>query len=178
MRAIPPRITRTTCEYSHLFRSRSQRRASFARTSITGFRLLRSSCFLCARTAWRHFAVSTTLSQYLRKPSRNQTPCLCLCKAQHPMSPAGCFDMASPQQVCSRRVATTTAPQALALINSDLVYQWSQALASRVIRETTSNPSARIDRLYEISSRVLPIHGKSKLHERSSTSKRRLSRRD
>ena len=30
---------------------------------------------------------------------------------------------------------TTTAPQALALINSDLVYSWSQVLAGRVIRE-------------------------------------------
>lgn len=66
------------------------------------------------------------------------------------------FDMASPQQVCSRRESTTTAPQALTLINSDLVYQWSQSLASRVIKETAHNPEARLGRLYQILLARLP----------------------
>jgi len=45
---------------------------------------------------------------------------------------------------------TTTAPQALALINSDLVYEWSRALAGRVIREAGTDAEAQIQRLYQI----------------------------
>ena len=40
--------------------------------------------------------------------------------------------------------------QALTLVNNDLVFQWSQALAGRVIREAGVDESARIDRLYQI----------------------------
>ena len=60
------------------------------------------------------------------------------------------FDAANPNTVHSRRDVTTTAPQALALINSDLVYQWSEALAARVLQETGGDESARFDRLYQI----------------------------
>jgi hypothetical protein len=60
------------------------------------------------------------------------------------------FDMANPNTVHSRRDVTTTATQALALINGDLVYQWSQALAARVLQEAGANESAQLDRLYQI----------------------------
>ncbi len=60
------------------------------------------------------------------------------------------FDAANPNSVHSKRDVTTTAPQALALINSDLVFQWSEALAARVIKEAGNDESARVDRLYEI----------------------------
>lgn len=60
------------------------------------------------------------------------------------------FDMANPNSVHSRREVTTTAPQALALVNSDLVYQWSESLAGRVIHEAGKNEGAQIDRLYQI----------------------------
>jgi hypothetical protein len=60
------------------------------------------------------------------------------------------FDWANPQLVHGRREVTTTAPQALALVNNDLVFEWSKALAGRVIREAGENESARIDRLYQI----------------------------
>jgi hypothetical protein len=60
------------------------------------------------------------------------------------------FDAANPNSVHSRRDVTTTAPQALALINSDLVYQWSEALAARVLQEAGNDESARLDRLYQI----------------------------
>ena len=60
------------------------------------------------------------------------------------------FDMANPNSVHSRRDVTTTATQALALINGDLVYQWSEALAARVLREAGQNESAQLDRLYQI----------------------------
>ena len=61
------------------------------------------------------------------------------------------FDWANPQIVHNKRDVTTTAPQALALINSDLVYSWSKSLAGRVIKEVPKGgDAARIDRVYEI----------------------------
>ncbi|MDB5970461.1 MAG: hypothetical protein JWQ90_2911 [Hydrocarboniphaga sp.] len=60
------------------------------------------------------------------------------------------FDMASSQQVHSKRDVTTTPLQALTLYNSDLVFAWSQALAGRVIREAGDKDSARLDLLYQI----------------------------
>ena len=61
------------------------------------------------------------------------------------------FDWANPQVVHNKRDVTTTAPQALALINSDLVYGWSKALAGRVIKEVRQGgDAARISRVYEI----------------------------
>ncbi|WP_457423129.1 DUF1549 and DUF1553 domain-containing protein [Roseateles sp. P5_E7] len=60
------------------------------------------------------------------------------------------FDWANPQSPHFRRDVTTTAPQALALVNSDLVLGWSQALAGRVIQEAPASESAQIDRVYEI----------------------------
>jgi hypothetical protein len=60
------------------------------------------------------------------------------------------FDMASMQQVHSKRSVTTTPLQALTLYNSDLVFQWSQTLAGRVLREAGRDESAQIERLYQI----------------------------
>ena len=60
------------------------------------------------------------------------------------------FDMANPNTVHSRREVTTTAPQALALVNSDMVFQWSEALAARVLQEAGNDESARLDRLYQV----------------------------
>jgi hypothetical protein len=60
------------------------------------------------------------------------------------------FDWANPQLVHHKREVTTTAPQALALINSDLVFEWSKALAGRVTKEAGSSETAQIERLYQI----------------------------
>ncbi len=60
------------------------------------------------------------------------------------------FDMANPNTVHSRREVTTVAPQALALLNSDMIYQWSEALAARVLQEAGNDESAQLDRLYQI----------------------------
>ncbi|MBV8465611.1 MAG: DUF1553 domain-containing protein, partial [Burkholderiales bacterium] len=60
------------------------------------------------------------------------------------------FDGANPNSVHQLREVTTTAPQALALVNNDLVFQWSQALAGRVRKDVGDNESAELDRLYEI----------------------------
>ena len=60
------------------------------------------------------------------------------------------YDMANPQQVHSRRNVTTTPLQALNTLNNDLIFNWSQALAGRVIREAGANEADQFDRLYQI----------------------------
>jgi hypothetical protein len=60
------------------------------------------------------------------------------------------FDMASAQQVHSKRDVTTTPLQALTLINSDQIFRWSQSLAGRIIREGGNDESRQLDRLYQI----------------------------
>jgi len=71
-------------------------------------------------------------------------------KRNNPYPLLDTFDWANPQTVHGKREVTTTAPQALALINSDLVYGWSQVLAGRVLREAGDKDAARIERLFEI----------------------------
>ena len=60
------------------------------------------------------------------------------------------FDMATSQQVHSKRDVTTTPLQALTLYNDDQIFQWSQALAARVINESGKDESAQLERLFEI----------------------------
>lgn len=60
------------------------------------------------------------------------------------------FDMASPQQVHSKRDVTTTPLQALTLYNDELVFQWSQALAGRVVHEVGYDPGKQIERVYQV----------------------------
>ncbi|MBG0808237.1 DUF1553 domain-containing protein [Methylosinus sp. H3A] len=60
------------------------------------------------------------------------------------------FDSANTQQVHSKRDVTTTPLQALTLINSDIVFEWSQALAGRLLAEVGGDESAQFERLYEI----------------------------
>jgi hypothetical protein len=71
-------------------------------------------------------------------------------KRNNPYPLLDTFDWANPQVVHGKREVTTTAPQALALINSDLVFGWSQVLAGRVIREAGEKDAARIAQLYQI----------------------------
>jgi hypothetical protein len=71
-------------------------------------------------------------------------------KRNNPYPLLDTFDWANPQTVHGKREVTTTAPQALALINSDLVYGWSQVLAGRVLREAGDKDSARIEHLFEL----------------------------
>jgi arylsulfatase A-like enzyme len=58
--------------------------------------------------------------------------------------------MASAQEAHSKREVTTSPLQSLALINSDVVFEWSQALAGRVINEAGNDEQAQLDRLYQI----------------------------
>ena len=60
------------------------------------------------------------------------------------------FDPANPSAPHHKRDVTTTPLQALTLFNSDIVLNWSQALAGRVIREAGQSEDAQLDRLYQV----------------------------
>jgi hypothetical protein len=60
------------------------------------------------------------------------------------------FDLASAQETCPRRNTTTTAPQALTLLNSKLSRDWAEAFAGRVIREAGPQFAAQVDRAYRL----------------------------
>ena len=60
------------------------------------------------------------------------------------------FDMANAQQIHSKRDVTTTPLQALTLVNSDIVFGWSQALAGRIVNEVGWDEDAQLERLYQI----------------------------
>jgi len=59
------------------------------------------------------------------------------------------FDPADPSHPHHKRDVTTTPLQALTLFNSEVVFDWSQALAGRVINEAGPGETAQLDRLYE-----------------------------
>jgi hypothetical protein len=58
------------------------------------------------------------------------------------------FDAPVLQFSCERRTSSTTALQALTLLNDELVVQHSAALAER-IRARSPNPDAQIDAVFE-----------------------------
>jgi hypothetical protein len=60
------------------------------------------------------------------------------------------FDMANSQQIHSKRNVTTTALQALALLNNDVVFKLSQNLAARVLAEAGNDENKEFTRLYQI----------------------------
>ncbi len=60
------------------------------------------------------------------------------------------FDPADPSKPHHKRDVTTTPLQALTLFNSDVVFDWSQALAGRVINEAGPQEDAQLSKLYQI----------------------------
>ena len=59
--------------------------------------------------------------------------------AAYPMLSA--FDMPESLESCSRRAQTTTAPQALTMLNSQESLEWAQALAGRVLERAGEDPT-------------------------------------
>ena len=60
------------------------------------------------------------------------------------------FDPANPSQAHHKRDVTTTPLQALTLFNSDIVVNWSQALAGRILNEAGKDEATQFSRLYQI----------------------------
>jgi hypothetical protein len=59
------------------------------------------------------------------------------------------FDFADPSALNGRRDATTVAPQALFMMNSQLVSQATRGLAKQVLEEPAADDAARVQTIYE-----------------------------
>jgi hypothetical protein len=67
------------------------------------------------------------------QPERNRRSVYIFAKrnSRYPMLEA--FDMPDTHESCSRRSVTTTAPQALAMLNDKVTLEWAQAFAARAL---------------------------------------------
>jgi hypothetical protein len=66
------------------------------------------------------------------------------------------FDAPDRNETCSRRFATTTAPQALALLNDAIILGFAKDFAARVTKEAGSDPEKVVDRAFVLSLGRLP----------------------
>ena len=60
------------------------------------------------------------------------------------------FDMPDTHESCARRASTTTAPQALALLNSEHTLGWARGLASRLLEEAGADRSRQIEAGFQL----------------------------
>jgi hypothetical protein len=65
------------------------------------------------------------------------------------------FDSANTFESCDFRKNTVTPSQSLDLLNNDLILQWAQSLAGRVLNDSGLTPDAQIDRAFKL------IYGRS-----------------
>jgi hypothetical protein len=79
---------------------------------------------------------------------------------RYPMFEA--FDMPDTHESCARRNNTTSAGQALELLNNELVYGWAKKLAARVSNDGGMTPESQIDRAYKLVYSRLPKPEESK----------------
>ena len=68
--------------------------------------------------------------------------------ARYPMLQV--FDMPDTHESCSRRTVTTTAPQALSMLNNNQAIQWAQGFAGHVFERTGGDFSAGVNDAYEL----------------------------
>lgn len=68
--------------------------------------------------------------------------------AAYPMMSA--FDMPESHESCARRTQTVTAPQALALLNSEQSLEWAQAFAGRVLDRAGGDLSAWVREVFRL----------------------------
>jgi hypothetical protein len=60
------------------------------------------------------------------------------------------YDMPDTHESCARRSVTTTAPQALALLNSRLALEWARGFAGRVLQRAGSDRRALVESAYQL----------------------------
>jgi hypothetical protein len=68
--------------------------------------------------------------------------------ARYPMLQA--FDMPDTHESCSRRTVTTTAPQALSMLNNNQAIRWAQGFAGHVFERNGSDLTAGVDDAYRL----------------------------
>jgi Protein of unknown function (DUF1553)/Protein of unknown function (DUF1549) len=66
------------------------------------------------------------------------------------------FDAPDRNEACSRRYVTTTAPQALMLLNEKLILDEAKTFAKRVLKEAGDKPEAVIERAFRLALGRLP----------------------
>jgi hypothetical protein len=67
---------------------------------------------------------------------------------RYPMFEA--FDMPDTHESCARRSVTMTAPQALELMNNELVLDWARSFAGRVLNDGGLSAEAQVERAYRL----------------------------
>jgi len=72
------------------------------------------------------------------------------------------FDFPDTHEPCPRRNATVTPTQPLALMNDELVMEWSRVLASRVLDDSGLSPEQQIERAYRLAFSRAPKPEESK----------------
>jgi len=60
------------------------------------------------------------------------------------------FDSANTFESCDFRKNTVTAPQSLDLLNNELIEQWAQSLAGRILNDSGLTSEAQIDRAFRL----------------------------
>ena len=60
------------------------------------------------------------------------------------------FDAPNPQESCPRRFRTVIPSQSLQLMNDQLILEWSQKLASRVLNDGGLLPAQQVERAFRI----------------------------
>jgi hypothetical protein len=60
------------------------------------------------------------------------------------------FDLPDTHESCGRRNMTTTAPQALELLNNELVLDWARSFAGRVLNDGGLSAEAQVERAYKL----------------------------
>jgi hypothetical protein len=60
------------------------------------------------------------------------------------------FDAPDANESCARRSISTSAPQALMLLNGKITLDWSRAFAGRVLGEAGQEPGKVVDRIYQL----------------------------
>ncbi len=73
------------------------------------------------------------------------------------------FDMPDTHESCARRNVTTTAPQALALLNSRLTLEWAQAFAARVWGAAGASPDNQIELAFRLAYSRRPDHSEMEM---------------
>lgn len=73
------------------------------------------------------------------------------------------FDMPDTHESCSRRDVTTTAPQALELLNNQLVYDWATALSKRVANDAGLTGNEMVDRAFRLTFSRMPSEKERKI---------------
>jgi hypothetical protein len=73
------------------------------------------------------------------------------------------FDSANTFESCDFRKNTVTPSQSLDLLNNDLILQWAQSLAGRVLNDSGLTPDAQIERAFKLTYGRAPSSEEQKL---------------